>query len=109
MRVARQQLQEEKEKAKGVVGGSARRRGASRVATVHTDAGLSNSLDLDVELLGEGLGGGGLGALDGAALEAVPDKAGQNADLAGDAEEDGVVVLLGEAVVLEEDTGVGID
>ena len=67
----------------------------------HNPRAYSTCLDLDVELLGEGLGGGGLRALDGAALKAVPDEARHDADLAGDAEEDGVVVLLGEAVVLE--------
>jgi hypothetical protein len=34
---------------------------------------------------------------------------GKDTNGAGDTEEDGVVVLLNETVVLEEDTGVGID
>ena len=40
---------------------------------------------------------------------AVDDELGKDTKGAGNAEQDGVVVLLGEAVVLEEDTGVGID
>ncbi len=42
-------------------------------------------------------------------MEAVPDEAGKNTELAGNTEEDGVEVLLGEAVVLEENTRVSID
>ena len=51
----------------------------------------------------------GLGALDGGADCAVDDELGEDTDGAGNTEEDGVVAGLGEAVVLEEDTGVGID
>lgn len=59
--------------------------------------------------LGVSLGAEGLGALDGHADGAVDDKLGKDTESAGDTEEDGVEVLLGEAVVLEEDTGVGVD
>lgn len=51
----------------------------------------------------------GLGALDGRADCAVDDELREDTDGAGNTEEDGVVAGLGEAVVLEEDTGVGID
>mmetsp|Transcript_11965 Transcript_11965/g.37239 ORF Transcript_11965/g.37239 Transcript_11965/m.37239 type:complete len:509 (-) Transcript_11965:21-1547(-) len=64
---------------------------------------------LDVELLEERLGGDRLGALDRAALQAVPDDARQHADLARHAEEHGVVVLLRDAVVLQEDARVRVD
>lgn len=55
------------------------------------------------------LGGEGLGALNGRANSAVNDELGKDTNGAGDTEEDGVVVGLGEAVVLEQDTGVGVD
>jgi hypothetical protein len=48
----------------------------------------------------------GLGPLDGCAKRAVDDELGKDTERAGDAEEDGVVVLFREAVVLEEDAGV---
>ena len=57
----------------------------------------------------EGLGGHGLGALEGEAKTAGPDEVSEAAERAGDSEEDGVVLHLGEAVVLEEDTRVGIN
>lgn len=55
------------------------------------------------------LGREGLGALDGGTDGAVDDQLGKDTDGAGNTEEDGVVVCLGETVVLEEDTRVGID
>eukprot|EP00657_Telonema_sp_P-1_P009617 TRINITY_DN3854_c0_g1_i2.p1 TRINITY_DN3854_c0_g1~~TRINITY_DN3854_c0_g1_i2.p1 ORF type:complete len:235 (-),score=80.32 TRINITY_DN3854_c0_g1_i2:83-787(-) len=64
---------------------------------------------LNVELLEESLRGDGFWALDGAALDAVPDESGEDAELTADAEENGVEVLLLHAVVLEEDARVGID
>lgn len=50
-----------------------------------------------------------LGALEGHAEGAVPDELGGDTEGARDTEQDGVVVLLVEAVVGEEDTGVGVD
>lgn len=50
-----------------------------------------------------------LGALEGHAEGAVPDELGGDTEGARDTEEDGVEVLLVEAVVGEEDTGVGVD
>lgn len=55
------------------------------------------------------VGGEGLGTLNGGADSAVNDELGEDTNGAGDTKEDGVVVGLGEAVVLEEDTGVGVD
>lgn len=64
---------------------------------------------LSANELGPGLGGEGLGALDGGTDGAVNDELGKHTKGTGDTEEDGVEVLLFEAVVLEEDTGVGVD
>ena len=47
--------------------------------------------------------------LNGSTDGAVDDKLGKDTNGAGDTEENSVVVGLGETVVLEEDTGVGID
>lgn len=55
------------------------------------------------------LGREGLGALDGGAESTVDDELGQDTDGTGHTEEDGVVVGLRQAVVLQENTGVGID
>jgi len=65
--------------------------------------------ELSTDKLGPGLGGEGLGALDGGTDGAVDDELRKHTKGTGDTEEDGVEVLLLEAVVLEEDTGVGID
>lgn len=59
--------------------------------------------------LGVGLGAERLGPLNRGTHGAVDDELGKDAERAGNTEEDGVVRLLGEAVVLEEDTGVGVD
>lgn len=64
---------------------------------------------LSTNELGPGLGGEGLGALDGGTDGAVDDELRKHTKGTGHTEEDGVEVLLLEAVVLEEDTGVGID
>jgi hypothetical protein len=64
---------------------------------------------LSANELGPGLGGEGLGALDGGTDGAVDDELRKHTKGAGHTEEDGVEVLLLEAVVLEEHTGVGID
>ena len=47
-----------------------------------------------------------LGTLNGRADGTVDDQLRKDAERTGDAEENGVVVLLGETVVLEEDTRV---
>lgn len=65
-------------------------------------------LDL-LDKLGPLGSGEGLGALDGGTEGAVDDELGKDTDGAGNTEEDGVVVGLGKTVVLEEDTGVGVD
>eukprot|EP00760_Papus_ankaliazontas_P031622 PhM_4_TR5366/c0_g1_i1/m.29121 len=62
-----------------------------------------------LELLQKGLGRHRLRALDGLARHAVPDERRQHAELARHAEEDRVVVLLLEAVVLQEHAGVRVD
>lgn len=67
-----------------------------------------NSLQL-LDKLGPLVGGEGLGSLNGGTKSAVDDKLGKNTNGARDTEEDGVVVGLGKSVVLEKDTGVGID
>ncbi|KAI6759071.1 hypothetical protein HG531_013832 [Fusarium graminearum] len=53
--------------------------------------------------------GEGLGSLDGGTESAVNDELGKDTNGTGDTEEDGVVVSLSETVVLEEDTGVGVN
>jgi hypothetical protein len=66
-------------------------------------------LQLGADQLGVSLGREGLGALDGGTDGTVDDELGKDTKSTGHTEEHGVVVLLGEAVVLEEDTGVGVD
>jgi hypothetical protein len=51
----------------------------------------------------------GLGPLNSQAKSPVPEELGEDTDGAGDTEEDSVVAVLGEAVVHEEDTAVGVD
>lgn len=55
------------------------------------------------------LSGERLGALNGRADSAVNDELGKDTNGAGNTKEDGVVAGLGQAVVLEENTRVGID
>ena len=50
-----------------------------------------------------------LGPLNGGTDGTVDDELRKDTERTGDTEEDGVVVLLGEAIVLQEDTGVGVD
>lgn len=50
----------------------------------------------------------GLGSLEGHAEGSVPDELGDDSERPRDSEEDGVEVLVGEAVVGEEDTRVGV-
>jgi hypothetical protein len=69
-----------------------------------TDLGL----DLSFDGLHEEVGAEGLGPLDRQAESTGPDEIGEDAKGARDSEEDRVVVHLLEAVVLEEDTGVGV-
>jgi len=67
------------------------------------------SLQGSANKLGISLSAERLGPLNGGTNGAVDDKLGKDTEGAGHAEEDGVVALLGEAVVLEEDTGVSVD
>lgn len=69
----------------------------------------ASCLQSSTDELGVHLGGEGLGALDGGTDGAVDNELGKDTESAGHTEEDGVIVLLGETVVLEEDAGVGID
>jgi len=73
---------------------------------------FSLSLLIPLQLLDELsplVSGEGLGSLDGGTESAVNDELGKDTNGAGDTEEDGVVTSLSETVVLEEDTGVGIN
>ncbi|KAH6504371.1 hypothetical protein HBI55_012730 [Parastagonospora nodorum] len=67
------------------------------------------NLQSSANKLGVGLGAEGLGPLDGCADGTVDDELRKDTERTRYTEKNGVVVLLGEAVVLEEDTGVGID
>lgn len=58
--------------------------------------------------LDQQIGGERLGALDGQAQGTIPDKRGQDTEGTGHTEEYGVVVHLLHAVVLQQDTGMGI-
>ena len=64
------------------------------------------NLKLSTNKLGPGVGGEGLGALDGGTDGAVDDELGKDTKSTRNTEENGVEVLLSETVVLEEDTGV---
>lgn len=55
------------------------------------------------------LGGERLGALDGGTDGAVDNQLGKDTNGAGHAEQNSVVAGLGQTVVLQENTGVGID
>jgi hypothetical protein len=66
-------------------------------------------LQLSANQLGVSLGAERLGPLNGGTDSAVNDELGKDTERTGYTEEDGVVVLLSETVVLEEDTGVGVD
>ena len=66
-------------------------------------------LQLSTNQLGVGLRAETLGALNGRTESTVNDQLGQDTQSTGDTEENGVVVGLGQTVVLEEDTGVGVD
>lgn len=59
--------------------------------------------------LGVGLSAERLGPLNGGANSAIDDELGEHTESTRDTKEDGVVVLLGEAVVLQENTGVGVN
>ena len=63
-------------------------------------------LELSTNELGESLSGERLGALNGRTKSTVDDQLGQDTQSTGHTEEDGVVVGLSQAVVLQEDTGV---
>lgn len=64
------------------------------------------SLELGSNKLGPGVGGEGLGALDGGTDGAVDDELGKDTKSTRNTEENSVEVLLSETVVLEEDAGV---
>lgn len=64
------------------------------------------NLKLSTNKLGPGIGREGLGALDGGTDGTVDDELGKDTKSTRDTEENSVEVLLGETVVLEEDTGV---
>lgn len=67
-----------------------------------------SSLSLLLCHLNEHVGGEGLGTLDGQAESAIPDEGGEHAEGTGHAKQYGVIVHLLHAVVLQQDTGVGI-
>ena len=64
------------------------------------------NLELGSNKLGPGVGREGLGALDGGTDGTVDDELGKDTKSTRDTEENSVEVLLGETVVLEEDTRV---
>jgi len=66
-------------------------------------------LESSANKLGPGLGAERLWSLDWRTERAVNDELRKDTESTGDTEEDGVEALLGEAVVLEEDTGVSVD
>lgn len=70
---------------------------------------VTNRLQSSTNELGVRLGAERLGPLDGGADGTVDDELGKHTERAGHTEENRVVALLREAVVLEEDTGVGVD
>lgn len=63
-------------------------------------------LELSTNELGESLSAERLGALNGRTESTVDDQLGQDTQSTGHTEEDGVVVGLSQAVVLQKDTGV---
>lgn len=63
-------------------------------------------LELSTNELGESLSAERLGALNGRTESTVDDQLGQNTQSTRHTEEDGVVIGLSQAVVLQEDTGV---
>lgn len=63
-------------------------------------------LELSTNELGESLSAERLGALNGRTKSTVDDQLGQDTQSTGHTEEDGVVVGLSQAIVLQEDTGV---
>lgn len=66
-------------------------------------------LKLSTNQLGVGLSAERLGALDGHTKSTVDDQLGKDTNGTGHTEQDGVVVSLGQTVVLEENSRVGID
>jgi hypothetical protein len=81
---------------------------------LHANADKTAHLRLLVELEVVGisldpLGGDRLGALDGETVDAVPDELREDSEGTGDTEQDSVVLVLLEAVVLKENTRVGIN
>lgn len=66
----------------------------------------STNLELSADQLGVGLGAEALGALDGGTQTTVDDQLGQDTQGTRHTEQDGVVVGLGQTVVLQEHTRV---
>lgn len=81
----------------------------ARCAGARARVARDTSLELASKHLLDSLGRVRLGALEGHAEGTVPDKLGSNTKGTRDTKEDGVEVLLVEAVVGEEDTRVGVD
>lgn len=71
-----------------------------------TKTGNEKCLQLGTDKLGESLSAERLGAFDGGTETTVNDQLRKDTQSTGDTEEDGVVVGLSQAVVLEEDAGV---
>lgn len=67
---------------------------------------MRTNLQLGTDELGPGVSGEGLWPLDGGTDGTVNDELGKDTNGAANTEEDGVEVLLGQTVVLEEDTRV---
>jgi hypothetical protein len=75
----------------------------------HATAFAETSLQSCTDNLGVRLGAEGLGTLDWRANGTVNDELGQDTESTRNTEEHGVVVLLGETIVLQQDTRVGVD
>lgn len=70
---------------------------------------VNEKVERRIKLTFKSLHAHGLGALDGQAKGARPDELADTAESSAGAEEDGVELLLGEAVVVEEGAGASID
>jgi hypothetical protein len=77
--------------------------------SLKTPQALWRYLQSSANKLGVSLGAERLGPLDGGTDGTVDDELGKHTERTGDTEENSVVVLLGKTVVLEEDTGVGVN
>ena len=70
---------------------------------------VSICLDLSANKLGPGIGAKRLWSLDWCTERTVDDELRKDTESSGNTEKNGVEALLGEAVVLEKDTGVGVN